>query len=230
MKWAITLLLHALIVATSRAVGPVAAYGQCGGITWYGNTVCTEGYECISVSEYYSQCKPCSGLCLTAVPSVLPTARPTLPVPSATPTHTPAPTISLTPSTMSPSASPSTKPVVTYLTTEGNQLVDEANKNFRCSGINWFGFEAEDFVVKGLDVRGYRDILDEVIDGKVLGFNCLRLPFSAEMLKTQNVTAGSIDYALNPDLKYLTPLEILDKVRKLEIRFGAIFSWFLSFP
>jgi hypothetical protein len=43
--------------ATSTATGTAALYGQCGGITWTGPTVCASGV-CTYSSAYYSQCLP----------------------------------------------------------------------------------------------------------------------------------------------------------------------------
>jgi len=45
---------------------------------------------------------------------------------------------------------------------------------------------------------------------KALGFNTIRLPFATDTLHA--TTASGIDYAKNPDLAGLTPLQIMDKV------------------
>ncbi|KAG9002019.1 hypothetical protein FRB94_004169 [Tulasnella sp. JGI-2019a] len=42
--------------ATSTATGTVAQYGQCGGLTYTGSTVCASPYVCTYSSAYYSQC------------------------------------------------------------------------------------------------------------------------------------------------------------------------------
>ena len=36
----------------------VSDYGQCGGISWTGETICGPGYTCTVQSSYYSQCLP----------------------------------------------------------------------------------------------------------------------------------------------------------------------------
>ena len=41
-----------------------------------------------------------------------------------------------------------------------------------------------------------------------MGFTCVRLPFSNQMLKEPGVPAGAISYHLNPELKGKTPLEV----------------------
>ena len=74
--------------------------------------------------------------------------------------------------------------------------------------MNWFGFETGNKVLHGLWSRGYKPMLDQV---KGLGFNTLRIPFSNEMLRTDAVTT-SINFAQNPDLQGLTPIQCMDKV------------------
>ncbi len=95
-----------------------------------------------------------------------------------------------------------------WLSTSGNQIVDAAGHSVRISGVNWFGFETGNGVLHGLWSRGYKSVLDQV---KQLGFNTLRLPFSNEMLKA-GATTNSINYAQNPDLQGLTPIQCMDKI------------------
>ncbi|KAF8169008.1 glycosyl hydrolase family 61-domain-containing protein [Mycena galopus ATCC 62051] len=42
--------------STTTAAGTVPHYGQCGGSTYSGPTVCVSPYTCVSSSAYYSQC------------------------------------------------------------------------------------------------------------------------------------------------------------------------------
>ncbi|KAG9007401.1 hypothetical protein FRB93_007816 [Tulasnella sp. JGI-2019a] len=42
--------------ATTTATGTVAQYGQCGGLTYTGSTVCTSPYVCTYSNDYFSQC------------------------------------------------------------------------------------------------------------------------------------------------------------------------------
>ena len=95
-----------------------------------------------------------------------------------------------------------------YFSTSGNQIVNRYGNPVRITGINWFGFETEEMIPHGLDVRNYKELLDQV---KSLGFNALRIPYSTEML---NSAEDSLDISssLNPDLSGLTPLEVMDKV------------------
>ena len=63
-------------------------------------------------------------------------------------------------------------------------------------------------MLHGLWTRGYKSALDQI---KGLGFNTLRIPFSNAMLRAGAATNG-IDFAQNPDLQGLTPLQCLDKI------------------
>ncbi|MFN0080499.1 MAG: cellulase family glycosylhydrolase [Prosthecobacter sp.] len=94
------------------------------------------------------------------------------------------------------------------LSTNGNQIVDSAGNPVRITGINWFGFETSNRIIHGLWARGYKSALDQI---KTLGFNTLRIPYSNAMLRAGAATS-SINFALNPDLQGLTPLQCLDKV------------------
>ena len=95
-----------------------------------------------------------------------------------------------------------------YLSTNGNQIVNSTGNPVRITGINWFGFETANGVLHGLWTRGYKSALDQI---KGLGFNTLRIPFSNAMLRPSAAT-NSINFAQNPDLQGLTPLQCLDKI------------------
>jgi len=94
-----------------------------------------------------------------------------------------------------------------WFSTSGNQIVDAAGQAVKIAGVNWFGFESSNAAPHGLWTRGYQDMMDQM---KELGFNTIRLPFSSDMLDA--TSASGIDYAQNPDLKGLTPLQIMDKI------------------
>lgn len=77
-------------------------------------------------------------------------------------------------------------------------------------GVSWFGFELKDHVVFGLTQRNWKEILQDV---KRLGFNAVRLPFCSESIKPgTKPNLNKINYELNPDLKNLTSLEIMEKI------------------
>lgn len=95
-----------------------------------------------------------------------------------------------------------------WLSTSGNQIVDSAGHSVQIAGVNWFGFESSTFAPHGLWTRGYKDMMDQMVD---LGFNTIRLPFSSEMLHT-NAAPNGIDFGKNPDLQGLSALQIMDKI------------------
>nr|AZP54316.1 thermoactive glycoside hydrolase family 5 endoglucanase [uncultured archaeon] len=77
-------------------------------------------------------------------------------------------------------------------------------------GVSWFGFELKDHVVFGLTQRNWKEILQDV---KRLGFNAVRLPFCSESIKPgTKPNPNKINYELNPDLKNLTSLEIMERI------------------
>ena len=95
-----------------------------------------------------------------------------------------------------------------WLSTSGNQIVDSSGHTVQIAGVNWFGFESSTFAPHGLWTRGYKDMMDQMVD---LGFNTIRLPFSSEMLHTSAAPNG-IDFNKNPDLQGLSALQIMDKI------------------
>ncbi|WP_295133221.1 Calx-beta domain-containing protein [uncultured Reyranella sp.] len=95
-----------------------------------------------------------------------------------------------------------------WLSTSGNQIVDAAGHSVQIAGVNWFGFESSTFAPHGLWTRGYKDMMDQMVDQ---GFNTIRLPFSSEMLHTSAAPNG-IDFSKNPDLKGLSALQVMDKI------------------
>lgn len=95
-----------------------------------------------------------------------------------------------------------------WLSTRGNQIIDHLGNPVQLAGVNWFGMESQTYAVHGLWARNYQSQMDQMVE---LGFNTIRLPFSSEMLHTGNPPNG-INFALNPDLQGLGPLEILDRI------------------
>ncbi|CAO3410962.1 cellulase family glycosylhydrolase [Azospirillum largimobile] len=95
-----------------------------------------------------------------------------------------------------------------FLSTKGNQIVDESGNTVRLTGVNWFGGEGYNYVPSGLWADSYQGHIDSM---KGLGFNVIRLTWADDMFSSDAVTNG-IDYSKNPDLKGLTRLEVYDKV------------------
>ncbi|CAE6464830.1 unnamed protein product [Rhizoctonia solani] len=59
--------MKSLLVGLVRAAIPL--YGQCGGISWTGETTCVSGATCVYSNEYYSQCLPGAATTTTAKPT-----------------------------------------------------------------------------------------------------------------------------------------------------------------
>lgn len=96
---------------------------------------------------------------------------------------------------------------VGFLSTKGNQIVDEAGTTVKLAGVNWFGLESGRFAPDGLHARNLEDMMDQMGE---LGFNTIRLPFSQDLF--DGAMPSGINYDLNPELRGLTGLEIMDRV------------------
>lgn len=95
-----------------------------------------------------------------------------------------------------------------FFHTSGAQILDANNLPARVAGVNWFGFETSTYAPHGLNVRNYRDLLDQM---KSLGFNTIRLPFCNQLFDAGSTPSG-IDFTKNADLQGLTGLQIMDKI------------------
>ncbi|HEX5296811.1 MAG TPA: cellulase family glycosylhydrolase, partial [Streptosporangiaceae bacterium] len=92
--------------------------------------------------------------------------------------------------------------------TDGGSIVDAAGRTVTITGVNWFGFETTVFAPHGLWARNYKSMLDQIAAS---GFNAIRLPYSNALFRPGN-TPNGISYTLNPDLKGLRGLALMDKV------------------
>lgn len=95
-----------------------------------------------------------------------------------------------------------------YWSTSGNKILDSNGQVVKISGVNWFGIETSTFAPHGLWTRGYKDMMDQM---KNLGYNTIRLPYSNQALEAVSL-ANSVDFNLNPDLRGLNGLQIIDKI------------------
>jgi endoglucanase len=105
-------------------------------------------------------------------------------------------------------AAPAAATVSGYLHTDGARLEDASGHEVRLTGINWFGLETCAFAPHGLWSRNWRSMMVQI---RKLGFNTIRLPFSSQLLDP-GTHPNAIDYRLNPDLKGLSGLQIMDKI------------------
>lgn len=95
-----------------------------------------------------------------------------------------------------------------YLHTQGSEILDSAGDPVIFTGINWFGLETESYAPHGLWARSLDSLLDQIVQ---LGFNVIRLPYSNQLFDANSIPNG-INYELNPDLKGLSGLQIMDKL------------------
>jgi len=107
-----------------------------------------------------------------------------------------------------------------YLTQSQSKLFNEEGEEVRLTGVNWFGFETSIKAPHGLWSRDYKSMLDQI---KSLGFNCIRMPWSNEIMANNgNVMPSSINFGgpdpvngtnpMNADLNGKTSLEVLDAI------------------
>jgi endoglucanase len=94
------------------------------------------------------------------------------------------------------------------LHTQGGDIVNAAGKTVTITGVNWFGFETSTFAPDGLWARNYKSMLNQIVAS---GFNAIRLPYSNALFRP-GATPNGISYALNPDLKGLRGLALMDKI------------------
>lgn len=95
------------------------------------------------------------------------------------------------------------------LHTSRGKIVDSSGQEVRLTGINWFGMETGYFAPEGLDVRNWQAMLDQIVQA---GFNTVRFPFSSQFLEDPKSLPQHINYTLNPDLKGLHGLSLLDRL------------------
>lgn len=88
---------------------------------------------------------------------------------------------------------------------QSGQILNDANQVIQLRGVNWFGFETQNYVAHGLWARNWKNMIEQM---KTLGFNAVRLPVCPGTLR--GVTPSSIDYSRNADLQNKTSLQILD--------------------
>jgi beta-galactosidase len=94
-----------------------------------------------------------------------------------------------------------------YWHTQGNRIVDSANRPIRIAAANWFGGENQWFVPAGLDKQPLDEIMTRLQN---LGLNALRLPFSNQLVEQNPVVTTHLD--ANPELQGLRALDIMDKI------------------
>ena len=97
---------------------------------------------------------------------------------------------------------------VSFLRSFHSELLDASGREVHLTGINWFGFETGTFVPHGLWARNWQDMLKQIAQ---TGFNSIRLPFSNQLFDPSSKPQG-INYKLNPDLRGLSGLALMDRI------------------
>jgi endoglucanase len=95
-----------------------------------------------------------------------------------------------------------------FLHTFQGELVNTSGCEVQLTGVNWFGFETSAFAPHGLKVRNWQDMLNQI---QLDGFNTIRLPYSNQLFDPSSKPQG-INYQLNPDLKGLQGLALMDRI------------------
>jgi chitinase len=103
---------------------------------------------------------------------------------------------------------PGAQPMQGVLSTRGGDIIDATGAAVKIAAVNWFGLETLTFAPHGLHTRNWQDMMDQM---KAVGFNAIRLPFSAQAV-LDGGTPNGIDFHLNPDLAGLSPLQIMDAI------------------
>ncbi|AXT62469.1 T9SS C-terminal target domain-containing protein [Aquimarina sp. AD10] len=103
-----------------------------------------------------------------------------------------------------------------FLTVKGNKLYDVQGKEVRLTGVNWFGFETQNYFPHGIWSRDMKSVLQQIKD---LGFNTIRVPWANEMLNPGSTIAinsyGTDPYTgISPmneeETKVTKPIELMD--------------------
>ena len=107
------------------------------------------------------------------------------------------------------SAAPSPAALTPPFSTSGGRIVDSRGTQAQLSCVNWYGAHMESFVVNGLDQQPLAAIAQNI---SALGFNCVRLPFSTQLVVSNPVLKNATVLAANPALLGASAMGALDAV------------------
>mmetsp|Transcript_23574 Transcript_23574/g.60252 ORF Transcript_23574/g.60252 Transcript_23574/m.60252 type:complete len:644 (+) Transcript_23574:1017-2948(+) len=94
------------------------------------------------------------------------------------------------------------------LSTFGRFIVDADGSRVKLACVNWYGAHMRQFVVGGLHRRNIHELADTI---RNMGFNCVRLPVSIELVQN-NPPVCDEALAANPALQGASALTLLDAV------------------
>ena len=92
---------------------------------------------------------------------------------------------------------------------DGRYVVDSQGSRVKLGCVNWYGAEEKDFVVGGLQWQSISTISALIAE---YGFNCIRLPFSLELVDTNPIITNDTIIKKEPTLYNKRALDILDAV------------------
>ncbi|MEM9923054.1 MAG: cellulase family glycosylhydrolase [Cyanobacteria bacterium P01_D01_bin.50] len=95
------------------------------------------------------------------------------------------------------------------LSTRGAKIVDAKGNSILLQGVNWFGMETETHTPHGLWKRDYKEMLAQI---KSLGYNLIRLPYSVQALRSEDISGIDFSIGSNQELEGKTPIEIMDTI------------------
>jgi len=105
------------------------------------------------------------------------------------------------------------------LSTQGAQIRDARNQPVLLRGVNWFGIETETHAPHGLWARDYAEMLAQIAQQ---GYNIIRLPFSLQSLRSNQISGVNFDLGRNRELRGKTPLQVMDLVVQEAARQGIL--------
>jgi endoglucanase len=105
------------------------------------------------------------------------------------------------------------------LSTQGATIVDATHQPVLLRGVNWFGMETDLQVPHGLWLRDYKEMLSQI---KQLGYNVIRLPYSVQALRSNQISGVDFSLGSNQEMQGKTPLEVMDLVIQEAQRQGLL--------
>ena len=95
-----------------------------------------------------------------------------------------------------------------WFTTKGAQIVDERGKPVRLASVGLPGYDGTDNALRFLRNVNYQKTMREIVAD---GFNTVRIAW-ADITLNASPKPGAINYDLNPDLKGLNSMQVMDKI------------------
>jgi endoglucanase len=118
-----------------------------------------------------------------------------------------------------PISSIPTSSISTPLSTQGATIIDATQQPVLLRGVNWFGIETDLQVPHGLWLRDYKEMLSQI---KQLGYNVIRLPYSVQALRSNQISGVDFSLGSNRAMQGKTPLEVMDLVIQEAQRQGLL--------